>query len=343
MNKVFGVLCWLVSLIIYALPSMAADVISEPIKLRWVVAHLPNDKLQDSVLKKFQKDVAKLTNKKVQVDLIYPPLNIRSQNWFEWGYEKIKNGEADVGQISTEILAREAPLLKVVDYPFLFKNYSHAYKVFDGDIGKGLLGAINTTNPSLTGVSFTFSGGFRVLLSNQEIKTSADLTKLMLPKPNNSILEKTEAALGIQHLGQDKGDMQNGFMDLHGSIYDYFYKNPKIVERLKSGNSKLNLYETNHNLFTTIIVKNNKSFSKFPDDLKNKLNEILNSLAIEERHLSVKAEDKFKSKLRRDYGVKLAGTSANLKEQMKQALQGKLLESTTAEERKVIQNIENIN
>ena len=48
---------------------------------------------------------------------------------------------------------------------FLFENHEHVNRVVEGPVGKELLAYVETKDPRVTGLSYTYSGGFMVIPS----------------------------------------------------------------------------------------------------------------------------------------------------------------------------------
>jgi TRAP-type transport system periplasmic protein len=87
-------------------------------------------------------------------------------------------GTIDIASTGNPFYTRFAPELNVLDLPFLFKSYEHAYKVLDGDIGRELMDGLE--KHQLKGLSL-WEIGFRNVTNNvRPVSKPADLAGLKL-------------------------------------------------------------------------------------------------------------------------------------------------------------------
>jgi len=85
--------------------------------------------------------------------------------------EAVQLGTQDIVNTSTGPLGNFVPEVKIVDIPFLFRNYDHARKVMDGPIGQDLLKKLQTKG--LVGLAWT-ENGFRHMTNNKHAIVNAD-------------------------------------------------------------------------------------------------------------------------------------------------------------------------
>ena len=62
-----------------------------------------------------------------------------------------------------------------LDMPFIFEDHEHATRVLEGEVGEFLLDKI-TEKSNVRGMAFTYSGGFRNVLSNKKVNSLKGLT-----------------------------------------------------------------------------------------------------------------------------------------------------------------------
>ena len=157
---------------------------NKPQKIRWLIAHEPVE-LFLRTAEAFAEKLAELTDNKFEVEIYTPShfiervkqLNMSSQ-FFQINNGPIvamDNGEIEMSQLhSSELATWHDSDFYVVDLPFLFKDHAHATRVFEGEIGQGMLSRLADTSPA-TGLAFTYSGGYRCVASDSEIKSLVDL------------------------------------------------------------------------------------------------------------------------------------------------------------------------
>jgi tripartite ATP-independent transporter DctP family solute receptor len=85
--------------------------------------------------------------------------------------EAVQLGTQDLVNTSTGPLGNFVPEVKVVDIPFLFRNYDHARKVMDGPIGQDILKKMQAKG--LIGLAWT-ENGFRHMTNNKHAIVNAE-------------------------------------------------------------------------------------------------------------------------------------------------------------------------
>jgi TRAP-type transport system periplasmic protein len=110
--------------------------------------------------------------------------------------EAVQLGTQDLVITSTGPVGNFVPEIKVVDVPFLFRDYEHARKVLDGKIGQDMLAKF----PSHGLVALAWSeNGFRHMTNNKRpIVSAADASGLKLRTMENKVHMEGYRAFGIQ-------------------------------------------------------------------------------------------------------------------------------------------------
>ncbi len=85
--------------------------------------------------------------------------------------EAVQLGTQDIVNTSTGPLGNFVPEVRIVDIPFLFRDYDHARKVLDGKIGQDILQAMR--GKGLIGLAWT-ENGFRHMTNNKRPITKAE-------------------------------------------------------------------------------------------------------------------------------------------------------------------------
>ena len=99
--------------------------------------------------------------------------------------EGLQIGSLDLVITSTGPLGNFVPDVLALDLPFLFRDYSHARNVLDGEIGQELLAAIGENN--LVGLAWSENGFRHVTNSQRPMTTPADLEGLKLRTMENAV------------------------------------------------------------------------------------------------------------------------------------------------------------
>ena len=99
--------------------------------------------------------------------------------------ESVQLGTQDMVNTSTGPLGNFVPEVKVVDIPFLFRDYDHARKVMDGPIGQDLLKKMQAKG--LMGLAWT-ENGFRHMTNNKRpIVQASDAAGLKVRTMENKV------------------------------------------------------------------------------------------------------------------------------------------------------------
>ena len=99
--------------------------------------------------------------------------------------DAVQLGTQDLATISTGALGNFVPEVKIVDIPFLFRDYAHARKVMDGPVGQDLLNKM--TAKGLVGLAWTENGFRNMTNSKRPIHTASDAAGLKMRTMENKV------------------------------------------------------------------------------------------------------------------------------------------------------------
>ena len=179
--------------------------------------------------------------------------------------EAVQLGTLDLVNTSTGPVGNFVPEVKIVDIPFLFRDYDHARKVMDGPIGQEIL----TKFPSkgLVALSWT-ENGFRHMTNNKRaIVKPEDASGLKMRTMENKVHMDGYRAFGIQPtpmaFPEVFGALQQGTVDgqenpipvilsskfsqvqkhlsLTGHVYSpaLFLTSPRVMNKLSDADKKV--------------------------------------------------------------------------------------------------------
>ena len=233
-------------------------------KIRWVIAHEPVDLFLE-VADRFAKEVNEKTAGKFDIEVL--SLTDYS-NKYNAGkkitkgdlMDLINSGAIEMSHIYTTWLADYNKDLHALDLPFLFADHAHADRVLEGAIGEELLAGVSKQS-NIKAMSFTYSGGYRVVPANfkadsveawqgKKVRTSrspvaVDTFKLLGAVPFEGIeLERMNAAA-------DAGVIEAG---------ESTYVRVFPLDQHKSFST---VNDTAHSLFLTSIIANQDFMSGF--------------------------------------------------------------------------------
>ena len=110
--------------------------------------------------------------------------------------EAVQLGTLDLVNTSTGPLGNFVPEVKIVDIPFLFRDYDHARKVMDGPIGQDLLKAMQAKG--LIGLAWTENGFRHMTNSKRAIRVADDAKGLKMRTMENKVQMDGYKTFGIQ-------------------------------------------------------------------------------------------------------------------------------------------------
>ena len=181
--------------------------------------------------------------------------------------EGVQLGTVDMCIVSSGPLGNFVRSTLAFDFPFLFRDWEHVDKVFQGEIGAAM--AKEVEDKSGMKVLIWAVNGFRQLTnSKRAIKAPADLAGLKIRTMENKIHMATFAALGADPTPMSTGELytslQQGTVDGMESPLSYILPS-KFTEVQKF------MSLTNHFYAPSIVVINQGRFSAFPEHVQKML------------------------------------------------------------------------
>ena len=152
-------------------------------KITWLIAHEPVE-LFLRTAEAFRDKIAELTDNQFEVE-IYTASEYEQK--FKESVLKdsttdradpmsmLDNGKLQMSQMHITELARwHSPEFWALEMPFIFRDHDHAARVLEGDIGQKMLTDLVEKSPA-RGLAFTYSGGFRNIITNKKVSGLKDL------------------------------------------------------------------------------------------------------------------------------------------------------------------------
>lgn len=153
---------------------------SKTTTIRWVIAHEPLS-LFVRAAKDFQQYVNEAQSaEKIEVEVM--TLSEYSEKYNDGVavskhdlMDLMEQGKIEMSQMYTTWLAEDIEHdMLALEMPFIFENHEHATRVLEGEVGEGLLEKI-TEKSNVRGMAFTYSGGFRNIITNKKVSGLKDL------------------------------------------------------------------------------------------------------------------------------------------------------------------------
>lgn len=209
--------------------------------------------------------------------------------------EAVQLGTLDLVNTSTGPVGNFVPEVKIVDIPFLFRDYDHARRVLDGPIGQDIL----TKFPSkgLVALSWT-ENGFRHMTNNKRaIVKPADAAGLKMRTMENKVHMEGYRAFGIQPtpmaFPEVFGALQQGTVDGQ--------ENPiPVILASKFSQVQKHLSLTGHVYSPALIITSPRLMNKLSDADKKVFYEAAKKAAVAQRKKVNEDEDNGIAQLEKD-------------------------------------------
>lgn len=256
--------------------------------IRWVIAHEPVG-LFLKAAERFSKEVNEKTNGAFNIEVL--SLSDYSEKYNDGKkitkhdlLDLINSGKIEMSHIYTTWLADYNKDLHALDLPFLFEGHEHADRVLEGEIGTELLAGVSD-NSNVRALSFTYSGGYRIVPAKTAIRTVEDFAGLNLRTSRSPVAVETFKVMGanpISHVELEEMNQaaDDGVIDSGESTY---------VRIFPLGQDKAFdiVNDTKHSLFLTSIIANEEFFNSFDAETKAILQTAALNTARAERKESV--------------------------------------------------------
>ncbi len=207
--------------------------------------------------------------------------------------EGLQLGTVQLTVTSTGPLGGFVPEMNALDLPFLFREASHAYKILDGEIGRGLLDRFEAVG--IKGLAFWENGFRHITTSKTAVERPADLKGLKI-----RVMENRVHQAAFRQLGADATPMAWGevFTSLQQGLLDAQENPIPIVSTFKLYEVQKFLSLTGHVYSPAPVLVSKRAWDRMPPDIQR----ILLSTAVEvakiQRQLNRGQEDKQLAELR---------------------------------------------
>jgi TRAP-type C4-dicarboxylate transport system substrate-binding protein len=283
---------------------------SQTTKIRWVIAHEPLN-LFLRAAQDFQNFLnTKQTAEKIEVEVM--TLTEFSQRYNDGVMvtkhdllDLMEAGKIEMSQMYTTWLAeRYEQDMLALDLPFLFRDHDHATRVLEGEVGEYLLDKISAKS-NVRGLSFTYSGGFRQMISNKQVSTLAELAGTKQRSNRNPIAQATYRAIGLDPYPCEVEEIRDNMRDgnCEGGETNY----PRIYP-LGQNEVTRTVLDTEHSLFLTTMIIGDRFWDALSPEVRAIIKEAAIMAGREERAETIRDGERAKEMLKQE-GVEIHNLS----------------------------------
>jgi TRAP-type C4-dicarboxylate transport system substrate-binding protein len=239
--------------------------------LNWVLAHEPYHVFIKAA-KSFAEEVYAETNGEYKINVVslseWNKLSQTNLTNHTTDREKIINliddGTIDLATVYASTLGKFDNDINALAMPFLFNNHEEASNIIDGQIGQHLLSKI-AKRKNIRGLTFTYSGGFKIIPSTKAIETLEDFYRLDLSCTNNAVSIGTIEAVGANPVPAMIEDIAKklsiGEIDGGETTYTRYF----ILEQDKYTKY---INDNEHSLFLTSLVINEQLWQSLSSEVQ---------------------------------------------------------------------------
>ncbi len=257
-------------------------------KVRWVIAHEPIG-LFLKVAERFSAEVNAKTGGQFDIEVL--SLTDYS-NKYNNGKRITKadlmalidSGAIEMSHIYTTWLADYNQDLHALDLPFLFRDHKHADAVLDGTIGSELLAGVSVKS-NIKAMSFTYSGGYRIVPANFKADSVASWKGMRVRTSRSPVAVDTFKLLGAEPHDEIALEEMNQAADKN--VIDAGESTYVRVFPLEQNKSFKYVNDTAHSLFLTSIIVNQDFFKSLDESTQKVMVEAAQKAAKIERRESV--------------------------------------------------------
>ena len=256
--------------------------------VKWVIAHEPIG-LFLKVAERFAKEVNEKTNGMFNIEVLslsdYANKYNDGKKITKYDLmEMINTGKIEMSHIYTTWLGDYNKDLHALDLPFLFRDHEHADAVLEGAVGAELLAGVSK-NSNIKAMSFTYSGGYRVVPANFKADTVDAWKDQPVRTSRSPVAVETFKLLGAQPMEHIALEEMNEFAD-RGEIEagESTYVRVFPLDQYKSFKV---VNDTEHSLFLTSIIVNQDFMKSLPEEVQAVMGQAAFNAARKERKVSV--------------------------------------------------------
>lgn len=279
------------------------------VEINWLIAHEPQH-LFLRTARAFSQRLFELTQQQVKINILTTQ-EYQQQYCPEFDertdlLQHLIDNRVTMSQTQTHRCGNNN--FRVFDLPFLFRDHDHATTVLEGPIGAAMCENLSRTT-GVRGLAFTYSGGFRVIGSNQPITSAQDLLNKRVRVNTNPVNADFMAAIGAEPnpmytYGYD--EIEAGSLDAAETTYIRFLGK--------------HVLKTEHNMFLTAILINNEFWSQLSPELQAAFQQTATEVARLERQWSVEDAEQFEQQCKHN-GVTIALITEQDRAKLKSASQ----------------------
>ena len=229
----------------------------------------------------FKKEVARLTNNQLQVD-VFPAMQLGGA---KENVDAVRSGTLAITWVGAAFLSRIAPELEAVSLPFVFANRESAFRVIDGPVGHAIDKKLQ--DKGFLSLGWMELGMRHVTNSKTPIRTMADLKGLKVRLQPNETHLATFRALGANPVAMDVTELYSA---LEQRVVDGQENPYTVISASRFSEVQKQLSNTGHFFDFIAVVASKKAFEQLKPEHQKAVREAMTATITAQRKLAAEQE-----------------------------------------------------
>ena len=208
-------------------------------------------------------------------------------------FESIGLGTQEAGVFDAGTPANAAPVIGILELPYIFENLDHVHRVVDGPTGKQIFETTRTSTGLRTIASYDTT--FRKTFSKRPINSLADLKGMKVRVPEVPSYIETFKLLGANPTPIPWGDLYTG---LSTGVVDAFENKAEAAFGARLHEQAKFAAYTGHIFVVNLLMVNDRWFSSLTPDAQKALMESAKETEQWQRERALQSEVEFEDKMK---------------------------------------------
>ncbi len=237
----------------------------------------------------FKKEVARLTNNQLQVD-VFPSMQLGGA---KENVDAVRSGTLALTWVGAAFLSRIAPELEAVSLPFVLRNRETAFRVIDGPVGAAIDKKLQ--DKGFLSLGWMELGSRNITNSRGPIHAMADLKGLKLRLQPNETHLASFRALGANPVAMDVKELYSA---LEQRVVDAQENPYTVISASRFGEVQKHLSNSGHFFDFIAVVASKKAFEQLKPEYQKAVREAMTATVAFQRKLAVESEAKALAELK---------------------------------------------
>lgn len=231
----------------------------------------------------FKKEVARLTNNQLQVD-VFPAMQLGGA---KENIDAVRSGTLALTWVGGAFLSRIVPELEAVSLPFVFRNRETAFRVIDGPVGEAIDKKLQAKG--FISLGWMELGSRNITNSRGPIKSMADMQGLKVRLQPNETHLASFRALGANPVAMDVKELYSA---LEQRVVDGQENPYTVISASRFGEVQKHLSNSGHFFDFIAVVASKKAFEKLTPEHQKAVRDAMTSTITFQRKIAIEGEAK---------------------------------------------------